>query len=153
MTWTKRRPFRSLPRPASPLQHHACTMPPTLSPHDGNTAGAHRSQKIASAKFRDHGAPGCHLSDESLQAFRSKHGYNNYDPDADKFYARKARSKESARIGHRLAMLCEWWRLGASAQTPPVFTPCRLSIAAAGRPQASCPGRRPPRPAADRYGH
>ena len=117
-------------------------MPPTLSPHDGNTAGAHRSQKIASAKFRDHGAPGCHLSDESLQAFRSKHGYNNYDPDADKFYARKARSKESARIGHRLAMLCEWWRLGASAQTPPIFYTLQ-AVHSRSRPSSSVVSRAP----------
>lgn len=94
MTWTRRRPFRSLPRPASPLQPNACTKTELPSCPSRNTTGAHRSQKTASSKFRDHGAPGCHLSDESLQAFRSKHGYNNYDPDADKFYARE-RSQRS----------------------------------------------------------
>merc|ERR1711865_966581 len=60
---------------------------PWLNDMDKKTPIQIAAEKIASAKFRDHGAPGCHLSDESLQAFRSKHGYNNYDPDADKLYA------------------------------------------------------------------
>ena len=129
------------PRPVPPvaLRKHA--------------AGAHRSQKTADAKLRDQGAPGCSLSDESLQAFRSKHGYNNYDPDADKFYACKRGQKRSWPVGappcHALPVV----EVGCLGPNMACFTPCRLSIAAAGRPQASCLGRRPSRPASERCGH
>ena len=52
-------------------------------------------QKTADAKFRDHGGPGCSLSEEALQAYRARHGYNNYAPDEDKYYALQAQSKRS----------------------------------------------------------
>ena len=74
---------------------------PWLNDMDKKTPIQIAAEKIASAKFRDHGAPGCHLSDESLQAFRSKHGYNNYDPDADKFYAVHSRSRPSSSVVSR----------------------------------------------------
>lgn len=66
-------------------------------------------------------------------------------------------SKGVGPFEHRLAtrVLPVWWRLGASAQSNTTcLTPCRLSTAEAGRPQASCPVRRPPRrPAAERCSH
>ena len=125
MTWTRRRPFKSLPRPASPLQHNADkSRTPALSPlwPSVNTRLVptdRRRLQMPSCGTRAH--PAAPFRMNRSRRFAPNTATITTTPMRTSSMHASAVKKGVGPLERRLAMLCQWWRLGASVQTWPVL--------------------------------